>query len=149
MGCWKTSSEYISWFKRFECISTTFLTMSRLSKILYRLRGCRNSSEYSKTAGNFLPLLMIWLVQKIAWEIFNIISSNAHFLIFNLGLWCCCSMGYLNWRRGSHCCPMMTPKYPKSYKKQKTCVTSPYNEDVQCKFLSKSGSKWRQEIARL
>ncbi len=55
-GAGKLGSEYSLWFRRLECIRWRFLTMSRLSKCLYNVRSCRNSSEYSKTAGNFLPL---------------------------------------------------------------------------------------------
>ncbi len=61
--------------------------MSRLSKSLYRVRSCRNRFEYSKTSGNFPPLVIIRLVQKFAWEIFNIISSDTALRIFHLGLW--------------------------------------------------------------
>ncbi len=46
-GTGKQGSEYISWFRRFECISRMFLTVSRILKSLYHLRSCRNSSEYS------------------------------------------------------------------------------------------------------
>ncbi len=60
--------------------------MSRLSKSLYHARSCENSSEYSKTAGNFLPLPNILLIQKIVLEIVNIIPSDAALPIFNLGL---------------------------------------------------------------
>ena len=63
-GAGKLGSECSSWFRRLECITWRFLTMSRLSKCLYHVRGCRNSSEYSKTVGNFLPLLIIRLGQK-------------------------------------------------------------------------------------
>ncbi len=51
----------------------------------YNRWSCRNSSEYSKTWGNFLPLLIIRLAQKIVWDIFTIISSDAALPIFNLG----------------------------------------------------------------
>ncbi len=91
----KPGSGYIWWFRRIECIDRRFLTMSRLSKSLCHTRSCRNSSEYSKTAGNFLPLLMIPLLRKLVWEIFNIISSDARFPIFYLRLWCCSSRGIL------------------------------------------------------
>ncbi len=84
----QVGSEYSSWFIRLECISWRFLTMSRLSKCLYHIRSCRNSSEYSKTLGNFLPLLIIRLAQTIVWDIFTTVSSDAALPIFNLGLWC-------------------------------------------------------------
>ena len=95
-GARKVGSEYSSWFIQLECISWRFLTMSRLSKCLYHVRSCRNSSEYSKTLGNFLPLLIIRLAQKIVWDIFTIISSDAALPIFNLGLWCFSSRDILN-----------------------------------------------------
>ncbi len=69
--------------------------MFSLLKSLYHLRSCRNSSEYSKTSGNFLPLLMMRLVRKFVWEIFNIISSDVCFRIFYLDFWCCCIRGIL------------------------------------------------------
>ncbi len=92
----KVGSWYSSWFIRLECISWRFLTMSRLSKCLYHVRSCRTSSEYSKTLGNFLPLLLIRLAQKIVWDIFTIISSDAALPIFNLSLWFFSSRDILN-----------------------------------------------------
>ncbi len=115
-GAGKQGSGYVSWFKRLECISRRFLTMSRLLKSLYQIRSCRNSSEYPKTSGNFLPLLMIRLVREFVWDIFNIISSDARFRIFNLDLWCCCIRGNLIEGGGSPCHPLMTRKYPKFQK---------------------------------
>ncbi len=115
-GAGKQGSGYVSSLRWLECISRRFLTMSRLLKSLYHLRSCRNSSEYSKTSGNFLPLLMIRLVRKFVWEIFNIISSDAHFRIFNLSLWCCCIRGILIGGGGSPCCPLMTHEYLKFQK---------------------------------
>ncbi len=109
-GAGKQGSGYVSWLRRLECISRRLLTMSRLLKSLYHLRSRRNSFEYSKTSGNFLPLLMIRLVRKFVWEIFNIISSDARCRIFNLGLWCCCIRGILIEGGGSPCRPLMTPK---------------------------------------
>ncbi len=84
-GAGKVGSEYSSWLIWLECISWRFLTKSRLSKCLYHVRSCRNSSEYSKTSGNFLPLLIIRLAQKIVWDIFTIISSDAALPIFKAG----------------------------------------------------------------
>ncbi len=75
-GAGKVGSEYSSWFIWLECFSWRFLTMSRLSRCLYQVGSCRNSSEYSKTLGNFLPLLLIRFAQKIVWDIFTIISSD-------------------------------------------------------------------------
>ncbi len=63
-GAGKLGSQYSSWFRWLECISWRFLTMSRLYKCLYHVRSWRNSSGYSKTVDDFLPLLMIQLVQK-------------------------------------------------------------------------------------
>ncbi len=146
-GAGKQGSGYVSWFRRLECISRKFLTMSRLLNSLYHLRSCRNSSDYSKTSGNFLPPLMIRLVPKFVWEIFNIIASDARFRIFNLALWCCCIRGILI-EGGGPLVALWWPPNTQNFKKQKTRVTSPYNDGVQCNFLCKSDLKWRQEIAR-
>ena len=94
-GAGKVGSEYSTWFRQLQCISWTFLTMSRLSKSLYHVRSCRKSSDYSKTLGNFLPLVIIRLVQKIAWEIFNIILSDTALPIFHLRLGCSSSRDIL------------------------------------------------------
>ncbi len=115
-GAGKQGSWYVSWFRWLECISRRFLTMSRLLKSLYHFRSCRNSSEYSKTLGNFLPLFMLRLVRKFVWEIFNTISSDARFRIFNLGLWFSCIRGILFEGGGSPCRPLMTSKSPKFQK---------------------------------
>ncbi len=57
------------------------------------------------------PLLIIQLVQKIVLEIFNIISSDTHFRIFNLILLLQASPTS---RKGSPCHALMTPKYQKT-----------------------------------
>ncbi len=136
-GAGKVGSAYSSWFIQLECISWRFLTISRLSKCLYHVRSCRNSSEYSKTLGNFLPLLIIRLAQKIVLDIFTIISSDAALPIFNLGLWFFNSRDILNWGRGSPCRPLIS-KNNQHIQKTEGRVTSPNNEDVLCKFLCKS-----------
>ncbi len=84
------------------------MVLTCMVKCLYHARSCRNSSGYSKRVGNFLSLLIIRLVQKIVWVIFNIISSDACFRIFNLGLWFCCSRHLLIPRGG----PPVTPWWP-------------------------------------
>ena len=112
-GAGKVGSEYSSWFIWLECISWRCLTMSRLSKCLYHVRSCRNSSEYSKTSGNFLPLLIIRLAHKIVWDIFNIISSDVALLIFKLCLWCFSSRDILIEGGGSSCRPLISKCTPK------------------------------------
>ncbi len=140
-GAGKLGSEYNSWFIWLECISWRFLTMSRLSKCLYNVRSCRNSSEYSKTAGNFLPLLIIRLVQKIVWQIFNIISSDAALPIFNLGLWCFSSRDILIRGGGSPCHPLISKNIHNIKKTESLALIMKISSANLCVNLAKNGGR--------